>query len=231
MSDNSKRDEETQKLEKIKSILIDTAKWMYEQTWILALTWTLMMLIVTLFVDFRSCIQKAPWITESLFLYSLFFFSFYILVILFFMMYQIKLIRKNEKEGHPPGHGTAIVEKAEYKGMTPFGGENLGLFIIPLYAISLYAISKIIIIIFKEEEKIINKFDSLSVWIGIGSLALYGWFLLKKYTKKNKSKYSIKYTIIVVVITLFSLYGKQTIPYIFDVVKVSKCVLLQGSHK
>jgi len=194
----------------------------YKQTWSLALFWTIIVLLLTLMVDYSSCLKYASWI-ENVFAFSMIIFTLQAIIIIIFTYYQKTIIDKNLKEGKDSLIGIDMLNEPSYDGKTYVGGPANKLYILPLYIVAIYSISKIIIVTVKGSPSIHSNDFVYMIWIALLIFSGGLWFILKKYTDK-KDWYSIKYTLIVIALTLLSIFWEYTVPYIVDIVEISKCV-------
>jgi hypothetical protein len=198
--------------------------WIYKQTWALALFWTLIVLLLTLMIDYTSCLNKALWI-QLVFKVAMAIFTMQASIIIVFSYYQKTKIDKNLKEGNDGLSGIGMLSEANYDGTIYISESPKQLFILPLYVIAIYSISKIIIILVKGSHFFYSDefFYMIMIW---GALLIFSgvlWFLLKKYAD-SRSQYSIKYTLIVITLTTLSIFWQYAVPYVVDIIEVSKCV-------
>lgn len=108
--------------------------------------------------------------------------------------------------------------------------DQKNLLVLPLYIIGLYSLSKIIVVWAKNSAPIENNMYLYILWGIICIISSWLWFALKEYAEE-KNKYSIKYTIIITLITLASIYWNLLTPYIADLIEVIKCVVNQITLK
>jgi len=210
--------------EKLNKLLL----WMYMQTWILAILWTIFMIVLTILYNYYDCTKKLTVLSlETIATTVLTLFTINILIILGYTLRQKSIINRNIKNGK---NNEKVLESVDITE----GADKLDHYIVtqnylnvlPLYIITIYALSKIIIYMvyfFSNRKKYIIAIDSIGIWIALLLGTGWLWLSLKKYAHKE-AQYSIKYTIFIGVITWLSLYWTTLIPYFIDISMLSKCI-------
>jgi len=200
------------------------ALFFYTRTWIFTLLWSYMVIFITLYTHYDSCWIYATWLYE-LFLISLIIFGFLSAFILIFTFFQTQKIRNNIEKGNNKYDDLDMLVEDTLPDHAITTDDTKKILILPLYYLWIYALSKIIIFFVKETPP-----DAIKIffftWIAILIFSLWLWIRSKKYVKVDES-YSIKYTLLIAIITLVSIYWNYITPYIADIIRVVNCVLEQ----
>ncbi len=207
------------KTSKVKSILIKFSMGLYEQTWLITLTWLFMILSLLLLWNHKQCIKCAnsmEWVTNfGVFNLVIFFLS--VGILLLFTFFEISNIRRSLKKMLCP---SKLLQNINLRN------KDEKITIIPLYMIWIYALSRIIIFFvayYNEEKSITKDIDINITWFFILFLVFYMWNYLRIYADKNYI-FSIGYTVFVIIVTLLTLWWETLIPYILDISTIFQCV-------
>lgn len=203
---------------------------LYSRTWILATTWTLLMIIITLLWEYNSCLRCAnaiEWITDlGKIVLVVFFITFALISILTIL--QISTIRNNKKQNPKnPLENIAILAPLDISNPDTLSIGDKKINVLPWYMIGIYSLSKIIIsicMIQRGKESVILDYDVIWIWPLFLMLSFGIWNYLKQYSRKNKT-ISIGYTIFVVFVTWLTLEWQTLIPYFIDISEISQCVV------
>ena len=212
---------------KLNKLLIN----LYSKTWLLALTWTLVMITLTLLWEYNKCVRCAnaiTWIT-NLGLLNLLIFFLTVGILTIFTLSQIFTIHKNKKNG-AQGEEELLKDidileavKSSHPSIIEAGSKII---ILPWYMIGIYSISRIIIFSvmkYNGEESITLDIDFQWIWFILFTISWTIWFYLKRYANKD-TIFSVGYTIFVIFVTWLTLYWETLIPYILDISQIFQCI-------
>ena len=204
----------------VKKILL----WLYKATWIIGILWTIVIVITTLITNQLDCVNNyAPWL-----IYLLFFAGVILILDIFLLLCfsstQKNQIKRNEKSNKLPLENIIAAENIDRTDGGEYGKENRDLIVLPLYLIWVFALSKIIIYFAKRgNQAFINDISALMIATAIFLFGFFYWISLKEYANSD-NRWSLKYTILITLLSLFSIYWENLLPYIKDIFEVSNCI-------
>lgn len=208
------------KTAKAKSIIIKFSMGLYEQTWLITLTWFFIILSLALLWDHNQCVKCAnaiTWIT-SFGAFNLIIFFISVGILLIFTLFEIFDIRRGLKDRISPN---ILIANINLKN------KDEKITILPIYMIWIYSFSRIFIfffiMLFSKEKSVTNDLDIIWIWFFILFVAFPIWFYLRNYADKNYV-FSIGYTVLVIAITWLTLEWKTLIPYMLDISTISQCI-------
>ncbi|MBU1217547.1 hypothetical protein KJ870_02615 [bacterium] len=184
-----------------------------------------MISLITLFSSYYSCTNHASWLSP-LFAVVMFLFTLQSIIILVFSFLQKSKIKQNIDNGKDKFDSINMIDDAKYDSQAYVGGSPKQLLVLPLYIIGVYALSKIIVILVKDSTPIEYNIYLYMLWGAIFTFSTWLWAALKEYAE-NENRYSIKYTLIIIIITLVSIFWELLTPYIADIIELTKCVINQ----
>jgi len=203
----------------LKKIAKFIASWLYKQIWILGVIWTAMVILITIFQNYPSCTANFDWLHDLLnLLTGIFLIDTFIIFL--FLFTQSRKVDRNIRANKNPLENTCI----SYHKDDIEQHEHLRVFIIPVYVMFLYAVSKIIMLTIHGDILNIDHYPSYLIWGFILYFSFRFWYRFKEYVD-IEDRYSINYTLVVLVWTLFAIFWESVIPYIADIIKLAQCLI------
>lgn len=195
------------------------ASWLYNQIWLFGVVWTMMVIILTILENYPNCTSNVTWLHDLLYTLTAFF-LINTSIIFAFLFSQTRKIRRNIDNKKKPLDNLCISyhkEDEEYQ-------DNKRVFILPVYVMFLYALSRLIMMIMHEHVVDIEHFTSYILWGFILYFSIRFWYHLRQYVDVE-DRYSINYTLVVLSWTTLAIFWERLIPYIGDVIKLTQCLI------
>jgi len=200
----------------MKKTLLLIGKYFYHNYFYLTITWSILMFLMFLKINYTICLEKLNFTNSINNIYLVFIILF--TIIGSFFLYFSHNIRKNKKQ---------IIDKdnSNFVGRIR-NHDDIKIVILPIFYIWIFALSKIIITIYKLNTTPNNdiSFYTLMVWLGFFIATLYYWCIFK-YKANEKQRYNIGYTIFIVLYTLSILYWDILVPYIKNIFLLKNCIM------
>ena len=195
------------------------ASWLYNQIWILGVIWTAMVILITIFQNYPSCTSNIDWLHDLLNILTIIFVVDTIIIFIF-LFTQSRKIDRNIKNNKNPLENTCI----SYHKDDIEHHDHQRVFIIPVYVMFLYAVSKMIMMVVHESLLDLEKYPSYIVWGFILYFSFRFWMSLREYVD-IEDRYSINYTLVILAWTILAIFWEYIIPYIADVIKLIQCLI------
>jgi hypothetical protein len=206
-------------LDVLKALAKIIASWLYKQIWILGVIWTAMVILITIFQNYPSCTSNFDWLHNLLGVLTTIFVVNTTIIFIFLFTQTHKINRNIANDKNPLENICISYHKDDIEHH-----EHQRIFILPLYVMFLYAISKIIMIVLHEENLNLNQYPSYFIWGFILYFSFRFWYHLREYVD-TQDRYSINYTLVIVSWTLLAVYWESIIPYIADIIKLTQCLI------
>lgn len=198
-------------------IHLKIGKYFYENTIYLTLTWTILMFLMFIKINYFSCLQKLDFVKgiENIFL---FFMLIFLTSGIFFILFS-RNIRKNKREIMDKNNSQFTLELRNH--------DDIKINILPLFYIWIFSLSKIVISLYDYFYKSIsidltNYF--LMIWVGLFLATLFYWC---KFKYKASVKYSIKYLLFVTIYTLGIIFWQELVPYVKNILLLKNCIVAE----
>lgn len=196
-------------------ILLNTSTKMYEHSFkYILILWTIFSIMEFIRINYTSCIR---YYSEEFHISELTFIAIFgVLIVQIFI--HIYIFKDNDK---------IMIDEKNTESAPLLGGGTIKYLVIPIYAIVIYSISKVIIYIYtftgKESDVFsVTTYVHFSMWFMflIGSLIM--WY---KVQKKAEKKWDFAITFSVVLVTSVQLYWNSFfLPLTYGVMDISECV-------
>lgn len=202
----------TDKIKEILSLVTGLSKIIYENSYkYLLLIWTLFSIIFFLQTNYEICVKK--YIDEFLII-RIFFMNIFLLLV-FHIIFHLVVFKDNEQ----------VMEDKENSKFVPkmMNEDKLYFLIMPIYALWIYAFSKIIkyaynYFILQVSISVVN----FIIWFFIFELFLWLWF---KFKHKAKKTWDLSLTLFIVLVTSIHIFWASIfLPFTKVVLNIGECV-------
>ncbi|MEA2028182.1 MAG: hypothetical protein U9N49_04340, partial [Campylobacterota bacterium] len=189
------------------------------QIWILGVIWTAMVILITIFQNYPSCTSNFDWLHDMLNILTAIFIIDTVIIFIFLFIQSRKVDRNINNNKNPLENTCISYHKDDIEHQ-----DQLRVFIIPVYVMFLYAISKIIMMVVHGNLLSIEEYPSYIIWGFILYFSFRFWYRFKEYVD-IEDRYSINYTLVIISWTLLAIFWEAIIPYIADVIKLTQCLI------
>jgi len=203
----------------VKAFLKVIASWLYNQIWLLGVIWTAMVILITIFQNYPNCSTNIAWLHDLLTILTTIFVVNTIIIFIFLFTQTQKIDRNIRSNKNPLDNVCISYHKDEIEEQ-----DDKRIFILPVYVMFLYAISKITMMVAHEDFSEFERYPSYLIWGFILYFSFRFWHHLREYVDAE-DRYSINYTLVIISWTILAVFWEHIIPYIADVIKLTQCLL------
>ncbi|KIM10000.1 MAG: hypothetical protein KU38_08425 [Sulfurovum sp. FS08-3] len=195
------------------------ASWLYNQIWLFGVVWTMMVILLTVLQNYPDCTANVEWLHNLLYLLTAFF-IINTAIIFLFLFSQTRKIKRNINSKKKPLDNLCISYYKEENDPQ----DNKRVFILPVYVMFLYALSRVIMMLMHEHTSDVEHYISFIIWGFILYFSIRFWYYLRQYVD-IEDRYSINYTLVVLSWTILAVFWEHLIPYIADIIKLTQCLI------